>query len=589
MTKPVITKRTVKGSALTYNELDTNFQNLRDATINFQDTASNTLSMDLNDVINVEGEVSSNMRVTVSESTNKIIVENIQGDYTREPMGFENRTDSVIAFNLANRVFSITPIGTMRVWIKGIMFSKTAPESITIPNNTGLYLVYYSNGGTLGVGTGFLDWDDQAPVAYVYWNATTQDAPYFADERHGITLDWATHEYLHRTRGTAYANGLAIGNYTTAGDGSLDSHAQIDISNGTIFDEDIDINITHSNSPAGNTWQQDLQGPARIPVFYHSGSTGEWVRDTPNEFPLKFGTNRATYNLNTAGTWTTPDVTNTHHVAYWIVATNNLNYPVMSIMGQRSDNQLRNAITNNTWTSLDLTNLPVTELRPLYRLIFKSATAYANQVSSFLADVTDYRVESILGPGQNVGVESAAFQNVVVGATTIAADSATGTLTLAAGTGISLSADAGTDTVTIASTASGTVNSGDGGRIPFYPSTGTTIDDTLITYTANLDGNTRQLLGDTKFRIGSSTGSAIEFDKGSITSVDIKAFANSTSKVTLQPGQYRPVEFTNGVAHLVGITTTDRGSVSAVNGMIIYNSTDNKFQGYANGTWIDLH
>jgi hypothetical protein len=37
------------------------------------------------------------------------------------------------------------------------------------------------------------------------------------------------------------------------------------------------------------------------------------------------------------------------------------------------------------------------------------------------------------------------------------------------------------------------------------------------------------------------------------------------------------------------LTTTERNALSAVNGMIIYNSTTSKFQGYAGGSWVDLH
>ena len=35
-------------------------------------------------------------------------------------------------------------------------------------------------------------------------------------------------------------------------------------------------------------------------------------------------------------------------------------------------------------------------------------------------------------------------------------------------------------------------------------------------------------------------------------------------------------------------TTTQRNALTAVNGMIIYNSTDNKFQGYEAGAWANL-
>ena len=36
-------------------------------------------------------------------------------------------------------------------------------------------------------------------------------------------------------------------------------------------------------------------------------------------------------------------------------------------------------------------------------------------------------------------------------------------------------------------------------------------------------------------------------------------------------------------------TTTQRNAISAANGMVVYNSTTNKFQGYAGGSWVDLH
>jgi len=559
MAKPVITFRNTKAAALTYSELDTNFQNLRDATINFTD-GSNTLSMDLNDVTTIQGETASNLRVYVSEETGAITVENILGDYTREPMGFENRTDSTISFDTSTRIFTITPIGTMRIWVKGTMYSKTVAETVTLPNTTGIYYIYYGNGGTLGYQTGYYDWDDQAPVSYVYWNANTGAAPYFADERHGIALDWATHEYLHRTRGASFANGFAVSNYTTSGDGSSDSHAHIDIANGTFFDEDIPVSITHSNTPTANTWQQDLQGPAQIPVLYQLGSTGQWNLDAATDFPLKQGTSRVTYNYLSAGTWSALDCSNTYYVAYWVVATNNLNYPVMAIMGQRQDNKLSDAQTDNTWNSLDLTNFPSQEFRPLYRLIFRTATAYTNTPNAYLADIEDHRLTSILGAAQAVGTESAAFQNVIAGGLTLTADSASGTLTLVAGTNISINADSTTDTVTINNT---------GGSI-----TGNTVtvgDNTV-----------------TKVDIQANTGS------GTYKPIQISGynagFIEIAQAIYLTPLNSDTKVSVGGPLQLLSThTTTDRGNFTPQNGMIFYNSTTHKFQGYANGAWIDLH
>lgn len=45
---------------------------------------------------------------------------------------------------------------------------------------------------------------------------------------------------------------------------------------------------------------------------------------------------------------------------------------------------------------------------------------------------------------------------------------------------------------------------------------------------------------------------------------------------------------TTGALILPRMTTTQRNALTAVNGMIIYNSTDNKFQGYENSSWTNL-
>ena len=39
---------------------------------------------------------------------------------------------------------------------------------------------------------------------------------------------------------------------------------------------------------------------------------------------------------------------------------------------------------------------------------------------------------------------------------------------------------------------------------------------------------------------------------------------------------------------VASLTTTERNALTAANGMLIYNSTDNKFQGYENGAWANL-
>lgn len=389
MTKPIIVKRQTKGSPLTYSELDTNFQNLDDATINFTGDLGNTRSMDLNDTTAITGDPDHNIKVTVDEATQSIVIDNTLGDYTKEPMGFENTTDSSITFNTSTRVFTIAPTSSSyRVWVSGKEFIKSSSLTVTIPNTTGLYYIYFDTTGTLGYQTDYFYWQTEAPCAYVYWNAVAGTSYYFADERHGIALDWATHEYLHRTRGAAFANGFVISNYTTVGTGSTDADAQFDLSGGVFFDEDLKIQITHSSTPAAN-YEQDLQGPSRVPVMYRSGSGGLWVMDSATDFALKQGTAYPAYNLNTAGTWTTPDTGNNKYWAMWIVATHALSEPVRAIMGQREDVNISDAEDENTWEGLDLDGFPSQEFRPLYRLIFQSGGT--NTPNCTLKTVLDYR------------------------------------------------------------------------------------------------------------------------------------------------------------------------------------------------------
>ena len=43
-----------------------------------------------------------------------------------------------------------------------------------------------------------------------------------------------------------------------------------------------------------------------------------------------------------------------------------------------------------------------------------------------------------------------------------------------------------------------------------------------------------------------------------------------------------------GFVQFGSLTTAERDALTAVNGMVIYNSSTNKFQGYENGAWVNL-
>ena len=306
-----------------------------------------------------------------------------------EPIGHENKADSVISFNEGTRTFSIAPASTSyTVWCAGKRFVKTTTSTVTIPDTSGLYYIYFNSSGVLAYRTDFFVWDTDTPTAYVYWNEVDNKAYFFADERHGITLDWATHEYLHRTRGAVIANGFGVSSYSIDGNGSSDDHAKFDLAGGTFFDEDLQVDIVHSNTPTANTWEQVLEGDAEIPVFYRLNN--HWTKDAATEFSFKQGTSRPKYNLNTAGTWSTIDIDNNKFAISWIIATNNLTQPVLAVMGQASYNTIGEAEAAS-WEGLSLDGFPVVEFRPLHKVVFQGTDSFTNSVNAAIRGIYDLR------------------------------------------------------------------------------------------------------------------------------------------------------------------------------------------------------
>ena len=130
-----------------------------------------------------------------------------QDQVTKEPTGFPNRDDSLISFDDGTHTFSISPAivgGSYDFYVKGQKFTKTGTESIAIPppQSGGNYYFYFNSTGTLTISpvnnfnpTTILQ--ESAFIASVYWNSDTNTHTYFAEERHGLTMDGVTHAYLH--------------------------------------------------------------------------------------------------------------------------------------------------------------------------------------------------------------------------------------------------------------------------------------------------------------------------------------------------------------------------------------------------------
>jgi len=97
------------------------------------------------------------------------------------------------------------------------------------------------------------------------------------------------------------------------------------------------------------------------------------------------------------------------------------------------------------------------------------------------------------------------------------------------------------------------------------------------TFTGNITGNvTGNVTGDLT---GNVTGN-IDGIVGGNTPAAVTGTAISGTSIA--------VTGTAGALTVSVLTTTQRDALSAANGMIVYNSTDNKFQGYENGAWANL-
>lgn len=311
---------------------------------------------------------------------------------TGEPTGFVNRTSSTLSFVDGTRTFTITPVGSYDYYIHGIKYTISVAKTIVIPNVTGNYFIYLDTTGNLQSLSSF-DISlikDFAYVANLFWSTTQNKSLGIGDERHGITMDWATHLYLHRNQGARVRpDAFTIGNFTLNGTGATNAEASISIENGILSDEDIELSVAHAASPT-NPFEQILSTVAQIPVMYKSGATGEWIKDNATAFAVKQGAARIQFN-QFSGSWSAADATDLHHVAMWVFATNYQSEPIRVFLGQRTDLSLDDAKINNTYESFDLSGLPTQEYKVLYRLIFQTSSAYANTLKTRLVHILDLR------------------------------------------------------------------------------------------------------------------------------------------------------------------------------------------------------
>lgn len=310
---------------------------------------------------------------------------------TSEPTGYLDRTQSTLSFDEATRTLSVAPVSTsFDVYLGGTKHTFSTTLTKQIPNTSGSYWFYINSSWQLDYSTTFSTATLSTLVytAYVMWDSSKGIAVSFGEERHGCTMDSVTHGYLHTTRGTQLVSGASIG-YVTTGDGTASADAEISISDLSVRDEDILVQITNNASPS-LPFQQKLSPIAYLPIFYRTGT--QWTKDTGTPFPIMQGTSRAKYNKNTAGTWSLEDAsTDNKFLVSYVFATTNIIEPVIVLLGQDEYTSLADAQARSGWSKVSFGDLPAQEMKLMYIVIYETSSSYTNTVKSAVRYVTDIR------------------------------------------------------------------------------------------------------------------------------------------------------------------------------------------------------
>jgi hypothetical protein len=316
---------------------------------------------------------------------------------TKEPTGFVNRNHSTISFDDASRTFTIQPTsGSFDVYIRGTKYIKTVAENTVISTTNGNHYIYYNASGALTSTTIFTSdiIEQYAFVAIVYWNSDTGTHTYFAEERHGITMDGATHSYLHTIFGARYLTGLALQGFTVDGAGNLNTEAQFTADGGNIRDEDI---------------LHELPPQTQIPIYYRQGQL--WRRKTPDSYPVIYSgtagytgaSGRIPYNEYVAGTWQLTEVANNAFVLVHFFATNDVDDHIIGIQGTNTYGNVTAARVAAASEISSLSGLPFAEFVALGSVVFESSNSFTNAPKCIVrsvngGDYVDFRGTQLYTP-----------------------------------------------------------------------------------------------------------------------------------------------------------------------------------------------
>ncbi len=265
-------------------------------------------------------------------------------------------------------------------WIsKPVLHRRFEPESLTLPDEEGLFVIYYDvdpvtrlqalaytkNPDEFATANITMD---KTVVAWIYWDATTGQALYFGDSRHGSEWPPQLHYWVHKTLNSQRQNGIAIIDATFEGDGTNNADADFGISAGSLWHEDI-FNEAGPVSTADG-----------LPVWYFDANGLPRYVEQPGKKVINTGTGMLGYNPPGLGII---EATDLNHVIYHVLATNCIKQPHIVIMGQAEYTTMQEAAAAIDGEIISLREaLPHSNLMHIGSLVYQTSESYTNEVKA---------------------------------------------------------------------------------------------------------------------------------------------------------------------------------------------------------------